>query len=110
MSLGVSEEVIKKACELSMKAHECCDESKQYIYDECQLNSVATALFSFAGAWSVNDLFARTCSGYGQTKIDLGLFPSLKSIGSQESALVNAAFLSRFKAIFKTSSLAVEVT
>ncbi|KAK1373587.1 hypothetical protein POM88_029780 [Heracleum sosnowskyi] len=54
MSLGVSEEVIKKACELSMKAHECCDESKQYIYDECQLNSTAASVFSFAGAWSVS--------------------------------------------------------
>ncbi|KAK1373585.1 Zinc finger CCCH domain-containing protein 5-like [Heracleum sosnowskyi] len=108
MSLGISEEVIKKACELSMKAHECCDESKQYIYDECQLDSMATALFSFAGAWSVGDLFAGACSSYGETEIDLGLFPSLKSIGSQESALVNAAFLSRFKA-FETSSLAFEV-
>lgn len=77
MSCGISEEVMKIACELSMKAHECCDESNEYLYEE--------------------------------TMIDLALFPSLKSIGNQEAALANEAFLRRFKAIFENSSLSVEV-
>ncbi|WOG95893.1 hypothetical protein DCAR_0415222 [Daucus carota subsp. sativus] len=108
MNFGISEELIKKACELSMKAHECCDESNQYIYKECQWSLPAAALFSFAGVWSVRDWFDES-SCYGETDIDLDLFPSLKSIGNQEPALVNQAFLCRFRAILENSSLSVEV-
>lgn len=112
MNFGISQEVIKRACELSMKAHECYNASNQYIYEECQCSLPTAAFFSFSGVWSATDWFAHsagTCSSYGETNIDLDLFPSLKSIGNEEPALVNEAFLCRFRAILENSSLSVEV-
>lgn len=95
--------MIKKACQLSMKAHD--KHSKPYIYEESPSSS--EAVFAFAGSWSANDWFSG--KPFGETKIDLNLFPSLRSIGNDETAFVNGALLVKFKAILEKSSLVNEV-
>lgn len=106
-SMEIKAETIKKALELSMKAHKFCGtrSSDQYLRQE--ICSSCEIVFAFPGSWSVNDWFS--CNPFGEIKIDLALFPSLRSIGNQETALVNEAFFRKFIAILETSRLAIEV-
>ncbi|KAJ7956299.1 Enhanced disease susceptibility 1 [Quillaja saponaria] len=99
------EEVIgmKKICSLAFKALRLTD--KPYHVEETRSSS--EIFISFQGSWSVNEWFAG--NPFGETKIDLQLFPSLRSIGNDEAALVNEAFLNKFKAILGSSSLENEV-
>ncbi|KAK9277808.1 hypothetical protein L1049_027364 [Liquidambar formosana] len=94
---------IKRACSLAMKAHKST--GKPYILEKSR--SSPDAVFSFAGSWSVNDWFAG--KSFGEKKIDIGLFPSLRSIGNDEVAVVNEAFLRRFEAILEKQSFQSEV-
>ncbi|KAI9174142.1 hypothetical protein LWI28_012614 [Acer negundo] len=90
----VSEELIKKAWSLAMKAHKSPE--KLFLVEKSR--SSTEVIFSFPGSWSVNDWFS-TGSPFGEKKIDLGKFASLKSIGNEDVAIFNEAFLKRFDAI-----------
>ncbi|KAJ7945928.1 Enhanced disease susceptibility 1 [Quillaja saponaria] len=102
-SIGMKMEQIKKICSLALDAHKLTD--KPYHIEETARSS--ETFISFKGSWSVNDWFAK--SPFGETKIDLQQFPSIRSIGNDEAALVNEAFLNRFKEILGSSSLEHEV-
>ncbi|MQL05688.1 hypothetical protein EI015_26830, partial [Escherichia coli] len=62
---------------------------------------------SFPGSGTIKDWYSG--KPFGEIEINLNLFPSLKSIGVSEAALVNEAFQRRFEAILAKSSLVAEV-
>ncbi|KAL2482563.1 Protein EDS1B [Forsythia ovata] len=101
---GLSEELILKSCKLAIKAHEKFP-GKLYIYEK---NRGSTdVVFAFAGSWLVDHWYSR--KPFGETKVDASKFPSLRSLGSDEIALVNEAFSTRFEQLLIKSSFASEV-
>ncbi|XP_057951161.1 protein EDS1-like [Malania oleifera] len=99
----VREEVVKKACSLAMKAHNLKSPGKQYLVDKSR--SSVEVVISFPGVWSVSDWFCR--KPFGEAKINLEKFPSLRNLGTDEVAAVNEAFQLRFERILE--SLQTEV-
>uniref|UniRef100_A0A2N9EI66 EDS1 EP domain-containing protein n=1 Tax=Fagus sylvatica TaxID=28930 RepID=A0A2N9EI66_FAGSY len=87
---GIETEVIKSAWKLAEKAHSSNDPYKI----ERSRGSSEPIIISFPGSWSVNDWFVG--EAFGETKINLDLFPSLRSIGNDEHAKVNKAFQQKF--------------
>ncbi|XP_058180503.1 protein EDS1L-like [Rhododendron vialii] len=102
-TIGMREELIKKACSLSLKAHRAS--GKPYLYEKSRSSS--EAVFGFPGSWSVEDWFSSR--PFGDTKASLNLFPSLRSIGNDEVAVVNEAFFRRFEVILRKTSFEKEV-
>lgn len=103
----MNEEVIKKTCSLSFKAQNTSKEL--YISEKFSSTSseLVYLLISFPSSWVETDWFVR--KPFGETKIDLARFPSLKSVGNDEPALVNEAFLNRFHRLLKFTSIISEV-
>ncbi|XAR50123.1 Carboxylesterase, partial [Bertholletia excelsa] len=64
-------------------------------------------IFGFPGSWSAGEWFSG--DPFGEIKVNQQLFPSLKSIGTDEVATVNQAFLRRFEALLRTPSFEAEV-
>ncbi|XP_020235415.1 protein EDS1L [Cajanus cajan] len=95
-------EFIEKACVVSLKAHKSPD--KPYLVEKISRSEV---IICFPGSDAVRDWYSQT--NFGQTKINLDLFPPLRSIGNDEPALVNEAFLKRFQAILLKPALPAEV-
>ncbi|CAI9112494.1 OLC1v1012951C1 [Oldenlandia corymbosa var. corymbosa] len=108
--VGLDEEVIKKACNLAMKAHHSLIKSaadqKPYLCERSRGSK--EAIFAFPGTWSVGDWFS-SGKPFGETKVNASLFPSLKSIGMDEPAAVNEAFSCRFEQLLGISQLEREV-
>ncbi|KAL3640645.1 Lipase (class 3) [Castilleja foliolosa] len=102
--IGLKEEIIQKACKLSMKAH-AKSPVKPYIHEKNR-GSTET-IFAFPGSWSADDWYSR--SPFGEIKVDVSKFPSIKSIGTEEIGFVNGAFSRRFDELLSRSSLATEV-
>ncbi|KAJ9677599.1 hypothetical protein PVL29_022534 [Vitis rotundifolia] len=86
-----------------MKAHDY--NGKPFLREKPR--GLPVTVFAFAGSWLPDDWCAEP--PFGETKIDAGTFPSLKSLGDDGVALVNGSFLRRFKAILGQSSLAEKV-
>lgn len=90
------DQVINKACSFAMKDHK--PPAKPYILEKSR-GSPDTYFFIFPGSWLVSDWFAQ--KPFGETKINRSgnppKFPSLRSIGNDEVATVNDAFLRRFE-------------
>ncbi|XP_015967692.1 protein EDS1L isoform X2 [Arachis duranensis] len=105
--LGLRVDLIKKACALAFKAHK--SPKKYYLLEKKNRSWLEADLIiiSFHGSWASSDWFVD--KSYGVTKINQQLFPSLKSIGNDEAALVNEAFQLRFESILSNSSLKHEV-
>lgn len=95
-SIGMTDELIKRACSIAMKAHKSA--GKHYLRDK--IRGSPEVVFGFAGSWSVNDLFKD--NSFGETNISRELFPSMRSIGNDETAKVNKAFAERFEDILQT--------
>lgn len=106
-NIGLNEEVIKKTCSLSFKAHNSANEP--YITEVFETSPDLTEylVISFPGSWDETDWFVR--KSFGETKIDLAKFHLLKSVGNDETALVNQAFFNRFDRLLKLSSFVAEV-
>lgn len=102
--IEVKDELIKKACNLAMEAHNL-PSGKPYNYKK--ISGSMDVVFSFAGTWSLDGWYSNT--SFGETKINSTLFPSLKSVGTDEVAMVNEAFARRFEDILNNSSLKNEV-
>jgi len=88
-------EVIEKAYAGCWRAHRSPD--KPYLVEEIGRKDPSEVIISFPGSGAVKDWYSRR--NFGETKIDPSLFPSLRSIGNGEPALVNEAFSKRFKDI-----------
>jgi enhanced disease susceptibility 1 protein len=104
-NMEIKEEVIMKACSMAMKAHKSPE--KQYLSEGIHSSS-SEVVFSFAGSLSVNDWFAG--SAFGEMKVDLQFFPSLKYVGLDQTGRVNEAFFKRFEAVLANPRFKVEVT
>jgi len=100
-------EVIEKAYyAVSWRAHRSPD--RPYLIEKISRNGTSEVIISFPGSGAVRDWYSQR--NFGETKIDLNLFPSLKSIGNDEPALVNEFFSKRFQDILlDRSSLADKV-
>lgn len=98
----MTDELIKRACSTAMKAHRSA--GKYYLQDK--IRGSPEVVFGFAGSWSANDLFRD--DSYGETNISRQLFPSMRSIGNDETAKVNKAFAERFEDILQTLKNEVE--
>ncbi|CAJ1975214.1 unnamed protein product [Sphenostylis stenocarpa] len=88
-------EVIEKAYAASWKAHKSPD--RPYLVEKISRNEASEVIICFPGSDAVKDWYSQR--NFGETKIDLRLFPSLRSIGNDEPALVNEAFSKRFQDI-----------
>lgn len=103
-NIGLSEELIQKAAKLAMKAH---DTSPGKPYRHEKASGSIDAFFAFPGSWCVDHWYSR--KPFGEIKIDVSKFPSMKSVGNDEVALVNEAFSRRFQELLSNSSLEIEV-
>ncbi|KAK1363350.1 Lipase PAD [Heracleum sosnowskyi] len=101
-AIGMSDDLIKRACSASMKAHKLS--GKHYL--RSKIRGSPFVVFAFAGSWSVKDFFKHT--SFGEEDINLKMFRSMKSIGPNETAQVNAAFAERFEIIHKTFKTEVD--
>ncbi|KAI9086445.1 hypothetical protein K1719_031529 [Acacia pycnantha] len=102
--LDVEEDLIKKASERAFKSHK--DKpflSERYKSSASSSSSSSSLIISFAPSWSLSDWHS------DETKIDLSLFPSLRSIGNDEPAKVHKASLSRFQSLLTNQSFQLEV-
>lgn len=97
---------IEKAFSTAWKAHKSPE--KHYLVEKNTRVNPSEVIISFPASGSVKDWYSGTT--FGETKIDLKLFPSLKSIGNNEAAKVNEAFLKRFQDILDKSAFKDEVT
>lgn len=102
-NIGLKDEsIIKKACSLAVKAHKSTKE--HYLLEKFRTSSEAYVIISFPGSWVETDWFVAGKS-FGETKVDLQLLPSLRSVGNDEAALVNEAFLYRFDQLLKLNKV-----
>lgn len=104
--IGLSEEIINRAASQAMRAHNSSAAGgRPFLLDKP--HGLSVAIFAFSGSWLPDDWFSH--EPFGETKIDTSTFPSLRSVGNDELAAVNASFLRRFKAILDQLSLEREV-
>ncbi|KAJ1421783.1 Fungal lipase-like domain [Sesbania bispinosa] len=106
-NIGLKEKLIKKACALAFKAHK--SPKQHYLCEKFWTSSEAYLIFSFPGSRIDTDWFVPNHKPFGERKIDPALYPSLRSIGNDEAALVNEAFLERFCSILENSSIRSKV-
>ncbi|KAG7954699.1 hypothetical protein I3843_11G032700 [Carya illinoinensis] len=94
--IEMDEELIMKACSSAMNAHKL--PGKPFTFEKFRASSgtYTAFIFGFAGSWSVNDLQI-VQNPFGETQIKTELFPSLKSIGNDEFAMVNQCSQQRFE-------------
>ncbi|KAE9608480.1 hypothetical protein Lal_00030135 [Lupinus albus] len=103
--IEISVEQVEKAFSLAWKVHKTPE--KPYLIEKISKYNSSEIIFSFPASGSIKDWYSK--GPFGETKVNLELFPSLKSIGNNETALVNEAFQSRFEAILAKSLFEVEV-
>lgn len=102
--VGISDDlIIMKACSLAMKAR--TSQSQPFLLEKPIISSYA--IFAFTGSWSIDNWYSQ--NSFGVSKIDLNLFPSLRSIGNDETAFVNESFLKHFMIILTNSQLREKV-
>nr|XP_043609496.1 protein EDS1L-like [Erigeron canadensis] len=98
--LGISETVIIKVSTLAQKSHKS---NNGYIKESGNEETV----FAFGGSWSFQDFYSH--EPFGETTVDLSLFPSLKSVGNNELAMINKGFFLKFQSILQKPSFQAEV-
>ncbi|OWM90464.1 hypothetical protein CDL15_Pgr014767 [Punica granatum] len=106
-NLEVRAKIIKKAFHYAMKAHK--NPEKPFVIRKRCLSS--NVIFAFPGTWSTADWIPTETSTrhFGQAKVNLEVFPSLRSIGNDEAASVHDAFLRRFLLIVEKPKFQNEV-
>ncbi|XP_040988685.1 protein EDS1L-like [Juglans microcarpa x Juglans regia] len=94
--IKMDEELIMKTCSSAMNAHKF--QGNPFTFEKISDSSdtYTSFIFSFAGSWSIND-WQLAQKPFGETQIKTELFPSLRSIGNDEFAMVNQAFQQRFE-------------
>ena len=104
--IEMKEERMKEALAMAWRVHE--SPQKHFLLKKIRSShNSKEVIFSFPAYGAPRDWFSgRT---FGQIQINLVLFPSLRSIGNDEAAMVNEAFLLRFQDIIGKSSLQAKV-
>ncbi|XP_050377981.1 uncharacterized protein LOC126795186 isoform X1 [Argentina anserina] len=101
----IREDHIKKSCSLSLNDKYI---NELFLVDQSIPDAV---FFVFNAVWTVNEWFSGD-EAFGETKIDIEskiAFPSMRSIGNDEVATVNLAFLKRFELVLKDPKFELEV-
>ncbi|XLR23845.1 hypothetical protein S83_051745 [Arachis hypogaea] len=106
--IGVKDEVVKKACAAAVKANKSPE--KPFVLEKIKVSSEAVNIFAFPASWRVTNLYASNGKPFGETKINVEQFPSLRSVGNDEAALVNEASLTRFQLVMSNPTLQNEVS
>ncbi|CAN6477703.1 unnamed protein product [Victoria cruziana] len=101
MGHQLDEEVVVKCISAAFDAHK----SGSPFLNKSSKNH---AIFAFPGSCSIDDWFRH--GGFGESKVDSSLFPSLKVLGTGEVARVNEAFSSKFRHVLEATKLKDEVT
>ena len=103
----ISEELIKKSCSLSFSGN-----NELFHVDKGLPDAV---VFAFNGVWTVKEWFSGDQS-FGETKIKTEewswskkVFPSMRSLGNDEVAIFNQAFLERFRLVLNVHEFEVQV-
>ncbi|XP_040989291.1 protein EDS1L-like [Juglans microcarpa x Juglans regia] len=93
--IEMDEKLIQKACFYATESQKSPE--KPFIQEKFPVSSSHTVIFSFpAGSWSVDDWVAK--NPVGETEVKAELFGSvIRSIGTDEIAMVNKAFQQRFE-------------
>ncbi|KAI4341419.1 hypothetical protein MLD38_026146 [Melastoma candidum] len=84
--LGIPEDLINVACSFSIKAHG--NPNEPFLLDK---SWSGVALIAFPGSWSLGDWYSVTDparTAFGESQVDLEMFPCLRSIGNDEVAKV----------------------
>lgn len=100
MGHQLDEEVVVKCISAAFDAHK----SGSPFLNKSSKNH---AIFAFPGSCSIDDWFRH--GGFGESKVDSSLFPSLKVLGTGEVARVNEAFSSKFRHVLEATKLKDEV-
>ncbi|XP_045790067.1 protein EDS1L-like [Trifolium pratense] len=103
--MKLSADRIEKSLAASLKVHKTPE--KPYLLEKNSRSNPKEVIISFPASGAFKDWFSKTT--FGETEIDLKLFPSLRSIGNNIPALVNKFFLQRFQELLEKSSLKTEV-
>ena len=104
--IEMREETMKEAWAMAWKAQQCRDKHKHFLSQKISSSS-KEVIMSFPASGAPRDWFSG--KSFGETQINLELFPSLRSVGNDEAAKVNGAFLNRFQEILESSTLKVKV-
>ncbi|XP_035542456.1 protein EDS1B-like [Juglans regia] len=94
--IKMDEELIMKTCSSAMNAHKFPGNPFTFEKIRASSDTYTSFIFSFAGSWSISD-WQLAQKPFGETQIKTELFPSLRSIGNDEFAMVNQAFQQRFE-------------
>lgn len=96
-TIKMDDELVMNTCSSAMNAHKFAG-IHPFTFEKIRASSdtYTSFIFGFAGSWSVND-WQLAQNPFGETQIKSELFPSLRSIGNHEFAMVNQAFLQRFE-------------
>ncbi|KAD4385641.1 hypothetical protein R6Q59_019864 [Mikania micrantha] len=101
VKLSLDNELIKTACNLSMEAH-------RSQHDDVVTSSMpSVAIFAFKSSMKVDGMY--NDGPFGETNVDLQLFPSLQRIGEGQLAKVNGSILHIFKNLLTDSCFKSEV-
>ncbi|CAI8597705.1 unnamed protein product [Vicia faba] len=100
----LSPERIEKSLSASLKAHSY---KTPYLLEKNSRSNPKEVIITFPASGGFKDWYSKT--NFGQIKIDLTLFPSLRSIGNNDPAVVNQFFLQRFQEILAKSLLKDQV-
>lgn len=103
--VGLKPDTITRACALAFRSH-LSKSNRPYLVTP---DNDGRVTISFSAAWSVADFYSIPAATFGLAKINHNLFPSLKSVGLDESANVNQAFQTRFKVLLDRYDLHREV-
>ncbi|KAL4566568.1 hypothetical protein LXL04_030686 [Taraxacum kok-saghyz] len=107
VKLSLSNDLTKAAYFLSMEAHK---QNQPFITNtkkHAPSSSMEVSIFAFPGSWEVNDWYDNDL--FGETNVDCNLFKSLRRIGENRPAKVNAAFLTKFQHLLSNSNFQSEV-
>lgn len=94
--LKIDEDLIMKACSVAMKAHRF--QNEPFLVENSSGFSSSVAIFSFPGSWSEKDWFSNDSFGAKPAKGSV-FSEYLRSLGNDEAAVLNEAFLHRFESI-----------
>ncbi|MFS7939820.1 putative carboxylesterase [Helianthus anomalus] len=109
VKLLLNDELIKAACNLSMKAH---NHNQDYLTNTKKHNASSSSstqilIIAFKGSLDVDDFYHD--DHFGETTVDCSLFPSLRRVGEAQLAKVNGSILKIFQDILNNSGFISEV-
>ncbi|KAI7729570.1 hypothetical protein M8C21_031635 [Ambrosia artemisiifolia] len=102
VNLTLTNELIKEACILAMKAH-----NHEQDYVTSKKGSMDVLIIAFKWSMEVNDFYQD--DHFGETSVDGDQFPSLQRLAEGPLAKVNGSFLQKFQGLLNNPKFRSEV-